>query len=262
LDILLVSAAALFTAGLTFFSGFGLGTLLLPVFAIFFPVEIAIAATAIVHFANNIFKIILVGKFADKTVTLLFALPAAFAAFAGAWLLVFFTELPPVYTYSAGGKEFIIYPVKLVIGILMILFALLELKPSLVTSKINRKFIPAGGILSGFFGGLSGHQGALRTAFLLKAGLDKQALIGTMVVSGFIVDLVRIIVYGSSFFFQDISSLQYSGIIPLLIAGCISAFAGSYFGKYLFDKVTFESIKIIIASALLLFGAAFSLGII
>ena len=33
---------------LTFISGFGLGTLLLPVFAVFFPLEVAILLTAIV----------------------------------------------------------------------------------------------------------------------------------------------------------------------------------------------------------------------
>jgi uncharacterized membrane protein YfcA len=39
----------------TFFSGFGLGTILLPVFSLYFPIELAILATALVHFANNIF---------------------------------------------------------------------------------------------------------------------------------------------------------------------------------------------------------------
>jgi uncharacterized protein len=262
MDIFLISSAALITAGLTFFSGFGLGTLLLPLFAVFFPVEIAIAATAIVHFANNVFKLILVGRQADKEVTLKFAVPAALAAFAGAWLLTLFSDLPPVFSYSVSGKEFLIYPVKFIIGILMIVFAILEFYPNLIIMKINRRFVPAGGLLSGFFGGLSGHQGALRTAFLLKSGLDKQALIGTMVVSGFVVDLIRIIVYGSSFFFRDISSLEYSGIVPMLIAGCIAAFIGSYFGKYLFDKVTFGAVKLIIAIALLLFGSAFAAGLI
>jgi len=38
-------------------SGFGLGTLLLPVFALFFPLPVAIAATALVHLANNFFKL-------------------------------------------------------------------------------------------------------------------------------------------------------------------------------------------------------------
>ncbi|OGA86871.1 MAG: hypothetical protein A2Z90_01050 [Burkholderiales bacterium GWA2_64_37] len=50
---------------LTLFSGFGLGTVLVPVFALFFPVPLAIAATAAVHFANNIFKFGLMAKQAD-----------------------------------------------------------------------------------------------------------------------------------------------------------------------------------------------------
>jgi len=41
---------------------------LMPVFTVFFPIDIAIALTGIVHFSNNLFKITLVGKNADKVV--------------------------------------------------------------------------------------------------------------------------------------------------------------------------------------------------
>jgi hypothetical protein len=50
---------AFLAALLTFFSGFGPGTLLTPVFAIFFPVEFTIALKGVVHFLNNIFKLFL-----------------------------------------------------------------------------------------------------------------------------------------------------------------------------------------------------------
>ncbi len=40
MEITAIIAAAFFASVLTFFSGFGLGTILLPVFAIFFPVDI------------------------------------------------------------------------------------------------------------------------------------------------------------------------------------------------------------------------------
>jgi acyl-CoA reductase-like NAD-dependent aldehyde dehydrogenase len=40
-------------------------------------------------------------------------------------------------------------------------------------------YLPVGGLLSGFFGGLSGHQGALRSVFLLRAGLTKESFIAT-----------------------------------------------------------------------------------
>ncbi|MDP3981751.1 MAG: sulfite exporter TauE/SafE family protein, partial [Chlamydiota bacterium] len=45
----MICIVALIASGLTLFLGFGLGTILTPVFAIFFPVPVAIGATAIVH---------------------------------------------------------------------------------------------------------------------------------------------------------------------------------------------------------------------
>ena len=76
MEIIIISAAALIVAILTFFSGFGLGTILTPVFMIFFPTDLAIALTGVVHFFNNIFKLFLVGKNADKSVLLRFGIPA------------------------------------------------------------------------------------------------------------------------------------------------------------------------------------------
>jgi len=81
MEIIVISLAASITAILTFFSGFGLGTILTPVFAIFFPVDKAIAMTGVVHFSNNLFKITLVGKNTDKAVLLRFGIPAILASF-------------------------------------------------------------------------------------------------------------------------------------------------------------------------------------
>ncbi len=58
MSYLIICGTALIVSGLTLFSGFGLGTLLMPAFALFFPVEVAVEATAVVHLANNIFIII------------------------------------------------------------------------------------------------------------------------------------------------------------------------------------------------------------
>ena len=65
-----VALAAFLAAGLTMYSGFGLGTLMLPVFALFFPAEMAVVATAIVHGANNVFKVSLLGRYADREVVM------------------------------------------------------------------------------------------------------------------------------------------------------------------------------------------------
>ena len=75
----LVAGVALFVSALTLFSGFGLGTLLMPAFALFLPVPVAVVATAVVHLANNLVKLVLVGWKAGWTVVVRFALPAAAA---------------------------------------------------------------------------------------------------------------------------------------------------------------------------------------
>lgn len=43
---LAIGLTAFLVSGLTLFSGFGLGTVLMPAFALFFPLPVAIAATA------------------------------------------------------------------------------------------------------------------------------------------------------------------------------------------------------------------------
>ena len=53
MEYVVIVIVALCVSMLTLFSGFGLGTLLMPALAIFFPVPVAIAATAIVHLANK-----------------------------------------------------------------------------------------------------------------------------------------------------------------------------------------------------------------
>ena len=46
MELILIPLVALLASVLTFFSGFGLGTLLLPAFAAFFPTSLAVAAIA------------------------------------------------------------------------------------------------------------------------------------------------------------------------------------------------------------------------
>jgi uncharacterized membrane protein YfcA len=62
-------------------------------FALFLPVPVAVAATAVVHLANNLFKLALVGRKADWTVVVRFALPAFAAAIVGATLLGLLAEV-------------------------------------------------------------------------------------------------------------------------------------------------------------------------
>ena len=197
MEIIIISIVAFLTAILTFFSGFGLGTLLTPVFMLFFPIDIAIGLCGIVHFANNLFKFFLVGKHANKEVLLKFGVPAIIAAFVGSWLLLQISDLAPVFSYSLFGKQLNVFPVKFIIASLLVIFALLDLIPFLSKMEFGKDKLPLGGVLSGFFGGLSGHQGALRSAFLIKAGLSKESFIATGIVVSMFIDFTRLSVYAS-----------------------------------------------------------------
>jgi uncharacterized membrane protein YfcA len=255
-----VCMVAVIVSGLTLFSGFGLGTVLMPAFALFFPVPVAVAATAVVHLANNLFKAALVGRKADASVVMRFALPGAAAAMLGAMLLGVFASLPPVSSYEIGGKVHEIGLVELVIGGLIAGFALLDLLPRFQNLAFDRKYLPLGGLLSGFFGGLSGIQGALRAAFLIKAGLEKEAFIGTSTMSAVIVDLARLLVYGLSFYTATFSKIapQMAGLI---LAATLAAFVGSFIGARLMKKVTLRTVQITVGVMLIVVGAGLASGL-
>jgi uncharacterized membrane protein YfcA len=165
MEYVAICLAAIIASGLTLFSGFGLATLLMPVFALFFPVEVAIALTAIVHFLNNLFKLILVGRHTEKSVVLQFGVSAIIFAYLGAKTLITLSGLTPLASYRILGKAFQITPLKLVIAVLLVVFAMVEVLPRIAQVSFERRYLPLGGALSGFLGGLSGHQGALRRDF-------------------------------------------------------------------------------------------------
>jgi len=147
MDYLLIIAASFAVSMLTLFSGFGLGTVLMPVFALFLPIPTAIAATAVVHLANNVFKAGLLMRMADWRVVFQFGLPAGIAAVVGAGMLVWFSGMSPLASYELFGNVRHISPLKLVIGCLILFFATLEFSPAIFSFSISSKYIPVGWML-------------------------------------------------------------------------------------------------------------------
>lgn len=244
---IVICGIALLASCLTFFSGFGLGTMLLPAFALFFPVELAIAMTAVVHMLNGLFKLALVGRHANRPTVLRFGLPAIGAALLGAWALQWLAGLEPVLRSAAFGHALVMTPVKLVVGLLLLFFAFFELLPKLRDFTFPSSWLPIGGALSGFFGGLAGMQGALRSAFLVRAGLSKEAFIATGVVTAVLVDVSRLGIYSQSL--MDVNrELDY----PLLSAAILSAFAGAFAGNRFLKRMTMPGVQRLVAVMLLL----------
>lgn len=258
MELIPIALIALLASGLTLFSGFGLGTLLLPAFALLFPVPIAVAATAVVHLANNLFKLGLLARLADWRVVGRFGSWAALAALLGAWLLGAMVRQPPWFEYRLGDRVFEVMPVKAVIGGLIMLFAVLELSPRFARLQFDRRWLPLGGLLSGFFGGLSGNQGALRSAFLIKAGLGKEGFVATGAVCAVLVDAVRLAVYGSGPILTPL--LESEGLAAAVLVASLAAFLGAWLGKRMLGKVTLVLVQRLVAVMMLAVGAGLLLG--
>ena len=240
---------------LTFFSGFGLGTLLLPVFCLFMPVELAVLSTALVHVLNNVLKFVLTREMIDKKVLFSFGLSAVLAAFIGAMLQDALGSGGVAYNLVLFEKLYRVEFLSLVVGILMLLFAVLDFIPWSKNFSFGKRHFVLGGFLSGFFGGLSGHQGALRAAFLAKSNLSAEVFISTSVCLSLLIDMVRIPIYFTS---DQGSVAQYWQTILL---ACMCAFLGSFFGKKLFTKKKVMNVRYTVAVLLFAMGTGMILGV-
>lgn len=257
MEIVLISFVALFASLMTFFSGFGLGTILTPFLILFFPTEVAIALTGIVHLLNNFFKIGLVGKNINWNIGLKFGITAVIGAYLGAQLLLYLSGDIILYSYSIQNKEFNITLIKLIIALLMVVFALLEIIPKLKNMYFDKNKIYAGGIISGFFGGLSGNQGALRSAFLIRFGLAKETYIATGVLIACFIDVTRLSVY-----FSRLSSINIEENLVLLISAILSAFTGAYLGNKLLKKVTLEFVQWTVSIMIFILAICLGIGVL
>lgn len=261
IEYLIICITSFLISIITLFSGFGLGTVLMPVFALFFPLPVAIASVAVVHLANNLFKALLVGKYAKTGVVIKFGIPAALAAALGAYLLSFFSNLPPLFLYHLYGSDFKVTIIGIIVGSMVMLSSLFELVPRFSRLSFNQDYIPLGGAISGFFGGVSGNQGILRSAFLIKSGLSKEEFIGTGALCSVIVDIIRILVYGWAVYTQKFTEAFSQNMTGIVAAASITAFIGSYVGSKLTHKITFRMLQIIVGSMLLILGFAIMIGV-
>lgn len=253
---LLIGLVAFFASLLTFFSGFGLGTLLLPVFALFYDVKSAVLLTACVHLLNNLFKFTLVYRSIDWRKALSFSLFALPASSLGAWLLELLNNND---LFSAGiqlgSLQLELSAIKISLGILMLFFGFWELFPRAQKFNLAEKWFGILAFLSGFIGGFSGHQGALRTIVLSQAKLEKQAFVATGICIACFVDFARIPIYFSGISMQSIS-------IQAILPAVVPAFAGAWLGNHFLKKIEIQWLKWLVGTYLIAMGILIGMGIV
>ena len=184
-----------------------------------------------------------------------FGVPAFAAAFFGAKILFLLESVPPIVSYSLGGRIFEVTFIKLTIAALIIIFAVLEISPKFSKLSFPLKFLPVGGAVSGFLGGISGHQGALRAAFLVRCHLSKESFIATGVVIACLVDMSRIFVYAGHVSF----SVGENKI--LLLSATLAAFIGVSLGTRLLKKITMAAVQKIVSVMLVVIALLLAAGL-
>ena len=233
-------AITLLTSVITLFTGFGVGTIMMPVMALFFDVKVAIFLAAIVHFFNNISRILLYRRDLRRDILQRFGVVSIAGAFIGS-----FAQLTIQSVWLKIG-----------VGIFLSLFALVSLLPVSIRWKFPPAVDVAGGFLSGLIGGLIGNQGAIRSLYLLNYRLDKQELIASAAMIAVVIDATRIPVYAISNF----GYLRENLTLMLLVI--LASIAGTVLGGRILPKVSYEFFRRIILVAVLGLGISMTVGII
>ena len=105
----------------------------------------------------------------------------------------------------------------------------------------------AGG-LSGFFGGLVGNQGGIRSAALLGFDIRKEALVATATAIALIVDGVRMPVYFA------IESRGIFSAWPMLISTIAGVLLGTFWGVRLLRRINERTFRKLLYSFILAIG--------
>jgi hypothetical protein len=257
-EVGVVAVVSFIAALLTFFSGFGLGTLLLPAFALFFPVEFAVFGAALVHVANTLFKWSMTHRYLPWKQLKWFLLAAIPASAAGAYGVGLLPNIPFYTFYRTNGiAEVTVFDVLVSLVLLaLVVNAFISSDKAGPTHFSIPQWV--GGLISGFLGGLTGMQGAVRSAFLHHLSLSKEAFVAAGTLVALCVDLVRIPVYMTQQDFQG----AFVALRDPLFAGIAAAILGSYIGRKLLSKITNRVFTIIVGIMLGLFAVSLLLGVV
>lgn len=185
-----------------------------PIFLLWFEPHHAIAGVAIVHGAHNAMKSRMLRTHIDRNALRRFGWALLLGALIGALLQ---TVIPPD-------------PLLLLVGIALIVLPLLKISESWTNLRLPEAEDRIGGFGSGFLGGLTGHQGALRAMFLRQRLPDKSEYAATAAILALVVDFTRIPVY----LWNDATVLTVN---PLLLVGfVVTALVGAQIGRVWLEK--------------------------
>lgn len=231
----LVVLATVLICAVTLMSGFGVGTLLTPVFTMIYDIKTAVFLVAIIHLTNNLFKCGLFAKYLEKKIFLRFGVISIVGAVVGSLF------------YGSVNATVL----KVILGMFLVLVGVHEFLPFGQNWTLPRHFDFVGGFASGLLGGLIGNQGAIRSAYLLNYQISKETFVATAASIAILIDVSRIPVYvlKEMELFRDVG--WGLGIVA------VAAIGGTFLGKKLLSIVSLQRFRALIGVFLIATGILF-----
>ncbi len=227
-----VMFAAVLAGGIAAISGFGIGSLLTPILAVRYGTKLAVAIVSVAHLVGTAARFIGLRKHIDKKVFLNFGILSAAGGLAGALL-----------NAHANSPALAI-----VFGCLLVFAGISGLTGFVDRMHFGRRTAWFAGALSGFFGGLVGNQGGIRSAALLGFDIRKESLIATATAIALIVDGARMPVY---------LAIETKGILsawPLLVTAIFGVLLGTFWGVRLLRRIEERTFRKLLYSLVLVLG--------
>ena len=237
MELLYFSLLTLISASIGTMTGFGTSTIMVPILSLFLPIPETLLFVGVIHWFGDIWKILFFKKGLNWKLILLFGVPGIVLSFFAAKLPL---TLPESLLQRSLGLFLIAYVVFLFFK------PDWKIKPSTTTAVL-------GGSLSGFFAGIFGVGGAIRSTFLTAFDLKKSVFLFTSGVIGLLIDSSRISQYW-------LSGIKIGSNLMTALIICIPvSLIGAYLAKKLVDKIPQKSFRLFIAVALLLVGLRYLL---
>ncbi len=218
-------------------SGFGTSTIMIPVLAGFFPPVEAILFVSIIHWFGNLWKISLFHGGIDIRLFALFGVTGFATSHLGAFI-------------SLGSGETILLRL---LGAFLCAYALFVTVQSGFRIPSGRLSALSGGALSGFFAGIFGIGGAIRSLFLSAYDLPKARYIATAGLIGLLVDTTRVITYLAGG--ATLSGRLWWGLLLFVPVSLLGARAA----KVLVGKIPQKRFRLVIAVFLFALGVRLAL---
>jgi len=200
--LVLAALASVLAGAIAAVTGFGIGSVLTPVFQLRYDIRLAVAAVSIPHAIATALRCWRFRREIDPRVLKSFGLMSAAGGLTGAVLQRYATAPGLTALFAA----------------LLIFAGVAGLTGLSERIRLGRKAGWVAGMLSGALGGLVGNQGGIRSAALLGYDLPPARFVATATAAGLIVDVARVPVYIA---LEGERLAQIAGVLALTTAGAV-----------------------------------------